>query len=81
VQQPRLQSLIQAQPVLLHAALVLTPLLLTKPQATVGWRFFQPFQGGTAFVATQAAGWILTAASLASMLWLGCQVRVALNRV
>jgi hypothetical protein len=42
-------------------------------QATAGWQFWQPFQGGTAFVATQAAGWALTAASLASMLWIGRQ--------
>lgn len=28
-----------------------------------GWQFFQPFSGGTVFVATQAAGWSLFSAS------------------
>ncbi len=39
-------------------------------QATTRWQFFQPFQGGTAFVATQGAGWALFAASLVSLVWL-----------
>ena len=33
------------------------------------WRFFQPFQGSTAFIATQAAGWLLYSSSLAFSLW------------
>ncbi len=39
-------------------------------QAKTRWQFFQPFQGGTAFVATQGAGWALFAASLVSLVWL-----------
>jgi hypothetical protein len=39
-------------------------------QEKKGWHFFQPFQGGTAFVATQGAGWALFAASLVLLLWL-----------
>jgi hypothetical protein len=33
------------------------------------WKFFQPFRGGTVFVATQAAGWLLYSAALALVLW------------
>ena len=42
----------------------------SRTQAKKGWHFFQPFQGGTAFVATQGAGWALFAASLGLLLWL-----------
>ncbi|KAL4543789.1 hypothetical protein Ndes2437B_g01601 [Nannochloris sp. 'desiccata'] len=33
------------------------------------WKFFQPFRGGTVFVATQAAGWLLYSVALALVLW------------
>lgn len=33
------------------------------------WKFFQPFKGGAAFVATQAAGWILFSVALLPLLW------------
>ncbi len=33
------------------------------------WKFFQPFRGGTVFVATQAAGWLLYSAALVLVLW------------
>ncbi|KAG2426507.1 hypothetical protein HXX76_011734 [Chlamydomonas incerta] len=35
-----------------------------------GWRFFQPFQGGSVFVATQAIGWTLFSASVVCVLLL-----------
>eukprot|EP00884_Botryococcus_braunii_P007964 jgi/Botrbrau1/17169/Bobra.0157s0061.1 len=38
------------------------------------WRFFQPFRGGKAFVATQALGWALFSAALACLFWLCAQV-------
>jgi 2-acylglycerol O-acyltransferase 2 len=33
------------------------------------WKFFQPFKGGAAFVATQAAGWILFSVALLPLVW------------
>lgn len=33
------------------------------------WKFFQPFKGGAAFVATQATGWILFTLALLPLLW------------
>lgn len=33
------------------------------------WKFFQPFQGGAVFVATQATGWILFTVALLPLLW------------
>ncbi|KAK9814027.1 hypothetical protein WJX73_009556 [Symbiochloris irregularis] len=38
------------------------------------WRFWQPFKGGKAFVATQALGWALFATALCSLAWLFTQV-------
>ncbi|CAL8469789.1 g9331 [Coccomyxa elongata] len=34
------------------------------------WRFFQPFQGGVVFAATQALGWALFSSSLISIIYL-----------
>ncbi|GAB4819039.1 hypothetical protein N2152v2_006085 [Parachlorella kessleri] len=47
--------------------------------AANGWRFWQPFQGGTGFVATQALGWALYSTALVSILWMawGALVGVA----
>jgi diacylglycerol O-acyltransferase 2, plant len=42
--------------------------------AASGWRFFQPFEGGTAFVATQGLGWALFSLSLLAIMWLVTQV-------
>ncbi|KAK9829305.1 hypothetical protein WJX72_005048 [[Myrmecia] bisecta] len=44
--------------------------------AIPSWRFFQPFQGGTVFVATQALGWILFSMSIMGLIWLLMQVVV-----
>lgn len=33
------------------------------------WKFYQPFKGGTFFVATQATGWCLFASALSLVLW------------
>jgi len=49
-----------------------------RHQESEGWRFWQPFQGGPAFVATQGLGWALTAAALASVLALGRQIALGL---
>ncbi len=48
--------------------------LVAGAQESEGWRFWQPFRGGPAFVATQGLGWALTAAALASVLALGRQI-------
>lgn len=34
------------------------------------WRFFQPFQGGIIFVATQATGWVLFSVAILLLIWL-----------
>jgi diacylglycerol O-acyltransferase 2, plant len=41
----------------------------SQQQHGAAWKFFQPFKGGTVFVATQAAGWLLYSAALALVLW------------
>ena len=33
------------------------------------WRFFQPFEGGKVFVATQATGWVLMSTALVIIFW------------
>lgn len=43
-------------------------------QKSDGWRFWQPFLGGPAFVATQGLGWALFALALASVVGLGRQL-------
>lgn len=40
---------------------------------TARWRFFQPFVGGTAFVATQILGWVLFSAALVGFAYLAVQ--------
>ncbi|GFR51674.1 hypothetical protein Agub_g14116, partial [Astrephomene gubernaculifera] len=40
----------------------------------VTWRFFQPFQGGSVFVATQAIGWTLFSSTVVSLLLLAKQL-------
>lgn len=54
-----------------NSAAVATPSSLTSQQKQHGatWKFFQPFRGGTVFVATQATGWLLYSAALALVLW------------
>ncbi|KAK9860433.1 hypothetical protein WJX84_011356 [Apatococcus fuscideae] len=37
--------------------------------ARSGYRFWQPFRGGVAFIATQAAGWALFSLAAAFMIW------------
>lgn len=39
----------------------------------VGWRFFQPFQGGAFFIATQALGWALFSLALLFIIFLSAQ--------
>lgn len=40
-----------------------------QPGGPSSWHFFQPFKGGSAFVATQAMGWILYSSAIALVLW------------
>nr|AZI70899.1 acyl-CoA:diacylglycerol acyltransferase 2.3 [Lobosphaera incisa]QIT07021.1 type-2 diacylglycerol acyltransferase DGAT2C [Lobosphaera incisa] len=45
-------------------------------ESAPSWQFFQPFRGGTWFVATQALGWVLFSLSIMGLIWLISQVAV-----
>ncbi len=46
-----------------------TPITSSTTQQGLGWSFFQPFRGGTLFIATQAVAWLFFATCLLLFGW------------